>query len=186
MLALLVVTGLAGTVNNSALSSRERKQAVMVLKDSRVKLMTATEGLSEKQLHYRPAKEQPSINDLLQQHLAQEQETWSALKEAMQQPINPEKRNEHAAPGPLPDIAPRTGIKARVSSPGAFRASFRLARQRGIKYVRTSTEDFKNHFIPTHAGWVSGYDYVLLAASRSEELVKEITRLSSLPSFPRH
>jgi hypothetical protein len=50
LLTLLVITGLAGTINDLSLSKTERKTAISLMKDTKAEVMKSVKGLSEAQL----------------------------------------------------------------------------------------------------------------------------------------
>jgi len=192
LLALLVMTGLAGTVNDNSLSQQEKKQAIAGLKSSRTELVKTVAGLSPRQLHYKP-KGKPSVQELLSLQLQLEEQTWFTLKQLMSQPVKPETRIELAKtvrPLPLKEVAminlaKAPAVQANGADQQALLDRFKLVRQNGIKYVKSSTEDFKNRFIHTEGGLVNSYNYVLLAAEQSRQLTQAIAATTRLPTFPR-
>lgn len=186
------MTGLAGTVNDNSLSQQEKKQAIAGLKSSRTELVKTVAGLSPRQLQYKP-KGKPSIQELLSLQLQLEEQTWATLKQLMSQPVKPETRIELAKtvhPLPLKEVAMINLAKApamQVTSHDGQEVldRFKLLRQNGIKYVKSSTEDFKNRFVHTNGGLVNSYNYVLLAAEQSRQLTQAIAATTQLPKFPR-
>ena len=58
LLTLLVTTGLAGTLNNSSLSQKERKQAINLIKSSRKEVLNSMGGLSSRQLKFKPSSKE--------------------------------------------------------------------------------------------------------------------------------
>ena len=55
LLTLLVITGLAGTINDNSLSKTERKTAIGLMKDTKADVLKSVKGLSEAQLNFKAA-----------------------------------------------------------------------------------------------------------------------------------
>ena len=55
LLTLLVITGLAGTLSNTALTEKERKFVVHNLKDTKSEVQKSIKGLSDAQLNFKTA-----------------------------------------------------------------------------------------------------------------------------------
>jgi hypothetical protein len=58
-------------------------------------------------------------------------------------------------------------------------------RDHHIKYIRTSTEDLRNHVVKTAAGWIDCYQYYLLIADRSSYFADLINKIKASPRFPK-
>src|SRR5690349_1743282 len=94
LLTLLVITGLAGTINDSSISSKERKFAVNLMKDTKTEVLASFKNLSEQQLNFRAAEDKWSVKDCIYHIAASEKALWSMLEAAMKGAANPEKRAE--------------------------------------------------------------------------------------------
>src|SRR5258706_9156197 len=92
LLTLLVITGLAGTLNNSSLSPKERKQAINLIKNSRKEVLTSIEGLSPRQLKYKPSANGLSIAELIMTLAVKEKKFSEQIQSSMAQPANSENR----------------------------------------------------------------------------------------------
>jgi hypothetical protein len=56
LLALLVITGLAGTITSTSITSKERKLIVSNLKDTKNDVLKSIKGLSKSQLNFKPSE----------------------------------------------------------------------------------------------------------------------------------
>jgi hypothetical protein len=54
-----------------------------------------------------------------------------------------------------------------------------------IKYLRTSTEDLRNHVVKASAGWIDCYQYYLLMADQNSHFSAIINKIKSSPRFPK-
>jgi hypothetical protein len=191
LLSLLVITGFAGTVNNTALTKENRKLAVEHLKDSKFELQKITKGLSESQLNFKPTAGAPSIRDLFYQLLATESYYWDLLDRTMKGP--PEKpsglafSDEDLLPGGAiakADICfhPREQSWKNIS---AAQSAFKQTRAQYLKYVKTTTEDLRNQIINLPFGEVDSYQFILFVSTHSDKHLQEIHAVMADPSFPK-
>ncbi|MEI9810342.1 MAG: hypothetical protein WDO16_22090 [Bacteroidota bacterium] len=158
LLALLVVTGLAGTLNNSSLSQKERKQAITLIKSSKAEILNSINSLSAKQISYKPSRNEPSIGELIMNMVALEKKCSEEIKTLMDQPSNSENRLKIAVTDQQLLAYDnyslcKTGITAETKSmwkdPSEALKKFSAMRNSHIRYIRTSTEDLRNHVILT-------------------------------------
>ena len=123
-----------------------------------------------------------------------EQSCSAEIKTIMDQPSNSEQRLKIA----LTDdqlLANNNYALYNTGSPAVTKISWKdpvealkkfiVLRNNFIKYIRTSTEDLRNHVAPTPAGWIDCYQYFLLLADRSSYFAEKINEIRSLPSFPK-
>lgn len=194
LLTLLVITGLAGTLNNSSLSQKERKQAIALIKNSRAEILSSINGLSAEQMNYRPSPGKTSIGELIMNMVALEKKCSDEIKASMEKPSNSENRlkitltddqllanNTYTfCQAPIPGE-----IKTEWKDPAEALRKFTAMRNVHIKYIRTSTEDLRNHVVSTPAGWIDCYQYYLLLADRSNYVAAEINKIRAQSSFPK-
>lgn len=197
LITLLVVTGLAGTMNNTSVSPQERKYAITALKDSKAELLSATEGLTLRQLNHRSASAQFSIKHYLIQIEETEKKLWETISNAMKQPANPEKRADIklsdaallklAEEGSIGSLSANTFKQANTPLKTAEEAktSFKTMRNEHIKYMKSSTEDLRNHVVLTPAGWLDCYQFILLISATTNHTVHLIDDLKAHPDFPK-
>jgi hypothetical protein len=198
LLTLLVVTGLAGTLNNSSLSQKERKFAATILKESKNRLSDHIKGLSNNQLNYKLGSDQKSIKKYIVQIAWNEKKLWENIASIMKQPADPEKR---AAINVTDDQLIQMTERGDFSSYGAaiFKqanipwrtvneamVNFKSLRTEHMRYIKTSTEDLRNHVIYTPAGWIDCYQYILMMAAQSDRYIRQIDQIKAYRNFPKH
>jgi hypothetical protein len=196
LLTLLVITGFAGTLNDSSLTKQERKFAVDQLKDTKIDLLKSIRGLSEKQLNFKPSADRWSIKDCFY-HLTQaEAGFWKMLETSMNEPAIPEKRSEVKIsdedllkgisdpttkdPEPFPLAKP--GWKSMDEVMTAFKSS----RSQQLKYAKTTTEDLRNHFIQLPFGWVDCYQFIIFISGHCNRHTQQINEIIADPGFPKN
>jgi hypothetical protein len=193
LLALLVVTGLAGTLNNSSLSQKERKQAISLIKGSRAEIFNSVNGLSANQINYKSSPQELSIGELVMKMVTLEKKCSEEIKAYMNQPSNSENRLKIAVTDDqlltndnysLCKDATAANTKYPWKDAEEALKKFSIMRNNHIKYIRTSTEDLRNHVVSTPAGWIDCYQYYLLLADRSSYFAERINNIKKSPSFP--
>ena len=196
LLTLLVITGLAGKINDTTLTKQERKQAVNEYKDSRTDLLNAVKGLSENQLNFKSAPEKWSVKECVYHITLAEEGLWKLLEENMAKPANPEARSEVKTT----DAEVMTGVVNRTQkfqAPENFQPKsapwnsmdqavnhFKEIRGQHLKYVRTTTEDLRNHVIELPFGKMDAYQYLLFLVGHSRRHTAQILEIKSSPGFP--
>lgn len=196
LLALLVITGLAGTITSTSITSKERKFAANHLKDTKSDVLRSLTALSNVQLEFRPAPDKWSIKECSYHIAIQEKKLWQILQAAMKHPANPEKRSEikltdeqvvkMVEVAPLKPMNPqsiqRKGNPYEILDEAL--ESFKTIRADHIKYVKNTTEDLRNHVIQMSFGWIDCYQLCLYMSARSNHYIQQIEDIKKDPDFP--
>jgi hypothetical protein len=193
LLTLLVITGFAGTLNTTSLTKKERKIVVAQLKDSKADVLKSIRGLSDKQLNFKPSAGQWSIREHIYHLALAESGFWDMLEASMKKPATPEKR-------PGIRIADETLVEAMVTDHGCaaqFEPAkakwksvnqavtvFKSSRSEHLKYVKTTTEDLRNHFIHLPSGVIDCYQFILFVSRHNEGHFQKIGEIMANPHFP--
>jgi SpoVK/Ycf46/Vps4 family AAA+-type ATPase len=196
LLTLLVITGLAGTVNNNTLSKEERKYAAALMKDTYKEAVKSAKGLSEAQLNFKTAPDRWSVKECIYHIAVTEKGLWGMFEGAMKAAANPEKRSEikvtdeqfvkmiqdrekkAQAPEPFkPENIKYTSIAEAL-------ADFKSNRMAHIQYIKTSTEDMRNHVVQMPFGWIDCYQLYLLLGAHSNRHTQQINEVKASAGFP--
>jgi DinB superfamily len=196
LITLLVITGLAGTINDNTLSKKDRKFGISILKDTREDAINTTKGLSETQLNYKTAPERWSVKECMYHIAGAEKLLWTMFEGAMKAPANPEKRSEIKVTDEqvVKMIEDRT-VKAQAPEPiqpkntgfttlEAALEDFKKNRGEHIKYLKNSTEDLRNHAIQMPFGYIDGYQFMLFMAAHSNRHTQQMNEVKANPGFP--
>jgi DinB family protein len=196
LLALLVITGLAGTVTSTSITSKERKFAATHLKDTKVDVLRSIKGLSNAQLDFRTELCRWSIRECVYQIAVSERTLWQLLQNTMKQPANPEKRSDiKMSDDQIINATEDRTNKFNTSQDLDQRnipyknldqalESFKSIRAEHIKYMKTTTEDLRNHLTQLPVGWVDCYQICLFMSAHSNRLMQQIEELKAAPNFP--
>ncbi len=194
LLTLLVTTGLAGTLSDTSLSQKERRQAINLIRNSRNEVLKNVEGLSLRQIKYKPTPDEFSIGEILMIMTSEEKNCNEQIKAVMSQPANSEDRLKIALTDAqllandnytICKMQVCTNNNTLPKNPADAIKKFMALRDDQIKYIRTSTEDLRNHVIKSSSGWIDCYQYHLLLADRSHYFAEMVNKIRSAPGFPK-
>lgn len=192
LLTMLVTTGLAGTIKNTSLTSEERKSLINDLKETRVEFVRSVKNLSDAQLDFRPGLQSWSIRDCIHYIASSEKEMWARLDAVMKEPAATEKLSAMRMADE--DVTAMVGypvykrglpITPNWKSTSAALSSFREIRTDHIKYVKSTTEDLRNHPVDVSFGTIDAYQYMLYMAAHCEHYIQQINNIKNHPDFPR-
>lgn len=197
LLTMLVITGLAGTIRDTSLTKQERKSVITDLKETRSELFKSIKGLSEAQLNFKPAPDRWSIKECVYHISLAEKKLGAQLEAALKDPATPEKRaevkvsddelvamvrdREHKAQA-AEMLRPE---KAEWLTMNDALLDFKAERANRIKYAKSTTEDFRDHFIQMPFGWIDAYQFMLLISAHSGRHTQQIHEIKNDPHFPR-
>jgi hypothetical protein len=196
LLTLLVVTGLAGTINDTSISKKERKSGVGLMKDTRDDAINATKGLSDAQANFKAAPEKWSVKECMYHIAGAEKFLWTLFESTMKAPANPEKRSEikvtdeqvvkmiedrtNKAQAPEPVQPKNTGFNSLTEAVEGFKNS----RGDHIKYLKNSTEDLRNHVVQMPFGYIDSYQFLLFMAAHSNRHTQQMNEVKANSGFP--
>lgn len=197
LLLLLVATGLASQVATTTLTNEERRFAVDHLKESKEALLKSVKGHSPAQLAFKPAADKWSIQECVAHIALSEDGLWALTTNTLQQPANPEKRTDVKTTDTdlIKMISSRDQkaqaaealqpAKAQWQTTESALKHFKDQRQKTIKYLKTSTEDFRNRVAQLPFGALDAYQLLLLISSHTARHTAQINEVKSHPDFPK-
>jgi hypothetical protein len=196
LLALLVITGLAGTVTPTSITAKDRKFAASSLKETKSEVLKSVSGLSEAQLNFKTSRDRCSIKQCTYRIAAAEKNMWQLLELLMKQPANPEKRldikmtdaelinmmeDRRIKLTPTEILEPK---KTPYKTMEEALERFKVERTEHIKYIKNTTEDLRNHLTKMPFGWVDCYQLCLVMSAHSNRLMQQIEETKTYSKFP--
>lgn len=198
LLTLLVITGLAGTLKDTSLSHKERKSAMSLMKDTKVAALKSVKGLSKAQLNFKAAPDRWSVKECMYHIAISEKNLWDMLEASMKGAANPEKRSDiKMTDEQIIKMMEDRSFKVKTAEPfepkntpyktldDAVNA-FKSRRADHIKYIKTTTEDLRNHVVQMPFGSLDCYQLCLMMASHSNRHTQQIEEVKADPKFPKH
>ena len=197
LLTLLVITGMAGTLNDASIGSKERKFAVQHLKETKANLLKSVKGLSEAQLNFKPAADRWSVKECFYHIILAENGLWGMFEATMKNPSTPEKRSEiKVSDEDIVKMISNRSQKAKAAEPmlpgkatwqnmTEAMAAFKASRGEHLKYVKNTTEDLRNHVFQLPFGSIDGYQFLLFMSAHSDRHTQQINEVKADPNFPK-
>lgn len=197
LLLLLVLTGLAGRLFTTTITSQERRFLIDHLKESKTMFAKTVKGLSEEQLNFKASPDKWSIKDCMQHITLAENGLWNLADATLKQPANPEKRAEIK----ISDEALAKMVMNReqkVQAPEFLKPeqakwktaneilnAFKEKRGELIKYAKTTTEDMRNHVAQMPFGYIDAYQLIVLISAHTRRHTMQIEEVKANPAFPK-
>jgi hypothetical protein len=182
----------------SALTEKERAEAVKYFEDTRQSFLDSVKGLSEAQWKYKAGPDRWSIAEVAE-HIAISEETLSGMVTGMlmQSPAAPEKKE--AAKGKEDLIRSSiTNRSVRVQAPEMLKPTnrwatqeelvkaFNASRDKTIKYIKETQDDLRSHFRP-HPIFkdLDGYQWLILISGHSARHTAQINEVKEDQGYPK-
>ncbi len=197
LLTLLVITGLAGTLKDSTISQKERKSAINLMKDTKADVFKSIKGLSDAQIDFKQASDRWSVKECVYHIAIAEKNLWDMLEASMKTAANPEKRSDikvtdeqlikmmedrsnkvKTAPPFEPQNTPYKSLNEALND-------FKERRADHIKYLKSTTEDLRNHVVQMPFGSIDCYMLSLMIASHSNRHTQQLNEVKADPNFPK-
>ena len=197
LLLLLVITGLGSQVSNTTLSSKERHFLIKNLKETKTTFLGNIKGLTQEQLTFKPAPDKWSVKECIEHLSLAEKGLWNWAEGVLKQQASPERRKEIKVTDEqiLAGVADRTK-KAQAAEnlqPQSAKwkttkdavEDFKKNRSSLIKYVKTTTEDMRNHTTESPAGVIDTYQVLLLISAHTSRHTQQIQEIKASPGYPK-
>lgn len=197
LLTLLVISGLAGTLKSTSISKKERKYGTSLMKDTKNDFIKSVKGLTDAQLDFKAAPDKWSVKECAYHIAGAEKFLWNLLEGTMKAPANPEKRSEikvtdeqfvkmiedrsMKAQAPEPIQPKNTGYKSLDEALDDFKKN----RTEHIQYLKTTTEDLRNHVVQLPFGYIDCYQLCLMIAAHSNRHTQQLKEVMANASFPK-
>ena len=197
LLLFIVISGLAGTPTDDALSKKERKFSADLMKDTKADLQNAIKGLNQTQLDYKASPDKWSVKECVYHIAISEKNLWTMLEKSIKEPATPEKKKDLKVTDEQvvkmigdrtnkvktsPAFEPQnSGYKTLEEAMNDFKAS-RLAH---IKYIKATSEDLRNHFVQMPFGLIDCYQLSLMIASHTNRHTQQLSEVKAEAGFPR-
>jgi hypothetical protein len=197
LLLFIVFSGLAGTPTDDALSKKERKFAADHMKSTKAALQDAIKGLSETQLDFKPAADQWSVKECVFHIAVSEKNLWAMLEKSMKEPASPEKKKDlkvtdeqvikmiESRDNKVKTFSPFEPQNTGYKSIDEAMSDFKTNRTAHIKYIKATSEDLRNHFVPMPFGLIDCYQLCLMISSHTTRHTKQLNEVKASAGFPK-
>ncbi|MGC4037228.1 MAG: DinB family protein [Chitinophagaceae bacterium] len=196
LLALLVITGLAGRISGS-ITGKERRIAVSLMKSTRTEVLQSLNGINNTQLNFKTASDKWSAKECMYHIAAAENNLWQLLQSSLKAPANPEQRSAvkmtdeeviRLAEDRNQKLKTTAALEPQHTSYKSVSAAiddFKRKRQEHIDYLKSTTEDLRDHIVLTPFGWMDCYQLCLMIASHSNRHMQQINETKEEASLSK-
>ncbi|MEL6811668.1 MAG: DinB family protein [Bacteroidota bacterium] len=178
------------------ITKEERTAAVKELNATKNHLNSALLGLSEGQLNFKSGPNTWSIAECVEHMVISEENIFGMLQGALQTPADPSKRDEVVMTDKnLMALIIDRSNKVKTSKPfeptgqyGTHRETyeaFKEKRAHTIQFVKTTTEDLRNHYTQLPFGTIDGYQVLIFMSGHTERHIRQIEEVKNHPDFPK-
>ncbi|MCZ6694651.1 MAG: DinB family protein [Bacteroidetes bacterium] len=198
LLVICQVMFLTSIVSNAQneLTKIERKKAIDHLKSSQTDLLRTVKGLSEDQLNFKSSEESWSIAECMEHLAISETALFGLAQQSLQEEADPSKRSglpfsDDQVLALITDRSQKVKTQAPFEPKGNFGSyqgsvdEFKTKRKSNIKYVKSTTDDLRNHYFEFPFGLVDSYQVVLFMSGHSVRHTKQIKEIMAQESFPK-
>lgn len=181
---------------DTTLSDVERKYAINLLQDTRNDLLKKIKGLTTEQLNFKAGASSWSVAECVEHIAISENHIFGLAQMGLKEPADPSKRSEvkMADEEIVKMVADRTTkIKTKEafepsrkfgSYEGAL-AEFKSKRDNSIDFIRTTSDDLRNHYNDFPFGKIDTYQTILFMAAHSRRHTDQIEEVMKNPKFPK-
>lgn len=185
----------AAAVAQTSISSEERKAAINHLKQTQKELLSLVDGLSENQVNFKPVEGAWSIAECVEHLAISEQNLIAMVQMGVKEEADPTKRSEIAMSDEqlLGLITSRDQkVKTRkefepTNSFGDFKSTlntFKNRRNANLKFVKTTKDDLRNHYLQFPFGLIDTYQGILFMSGHTKRHTDQIREILESDNFP--
>lgn len=182
--------------NAASLTDAERKYASNLLQETREHLLKKVGDLTEKQLNFKADAASWSIAECVEHIAISENNLFGFSQMALKEPADPSKRNEvkmsdEAIVKMITDRSAKVKTQEAFEPTGKFGSyeatlnAFKTKRDNNINYIKTTSDDLRNHYNDFPFGKVDAYQTILFMAGHTKRHTEQIEDIMKNVNFPK-
>jgi len=196
LLLVLALVTMSFDVPAPRLTDAERDYAAKFLQETKDDILKKVRGLTSEQLNFKSAENSWSVAEVVEHLAISENNLFGFAQSAVQQPADPSLRKDvkMTDEGIIAMITDRTHkVKTQEAFEpknkfGSFEASlkeFKTKRDDHIKFIKTTSDDLRNHYNDFPFGKIDTYQTILFMAAHSKRHTEQIVEVMNNPGFPK-
>lgn len=187
LLTMLVLTGLAGRLHTTILTTKERHTLASELKSSKNDFLKSVEGLSAKQFNFKATKKDLSIKQCIYKLVSVESDLWTSAKVSLKQENSSLQKtiSNDDALASFAEQKPFQCNELKFKNSKEALKLYKNERSEMLKYVQTSTENIRAHIAKTCFGNFDAYQLMLMNTVYAKYYTQQIEEIKSHPNFPK-
>ena len=180
----------------AGLTEAERDYASKYLQETRDDLLKKVKGLTDEQLNFKATPDSWSIAECVEHIAISEGNLFAFAEQGLQQPPDSSLRKDVKMndDGIIKMITDRTHkVKTQeafepTNKFGSFEATlkeFKAKRDDHIKFIKTTSQDLRNHYNDFPFGKIDTYQTILFIAAHSRRHTEQVIEVMNNPAFPK-
>lgn len=178
------------------LTDAERKYAAQFLQETKKDLLRKVEGLTAEQVNFKPDADTWSVAECVEHIAISENNLFGFAQMSLQQPADASKRSEvkmtdEAVVKMITDRSAKIKTKEAFEPEGKFGDyqgslnEFKTKRDGNITYIKTTSDDLRNHYNDFPFGKLDAYQTILFMAGHTRRHTDQVEELMKHPKFPK-
>jgi len=178
------------------LTNAERKYATQLLQETKDDLLKKVKGLTSEQLNFKPDPNSWSVAECVEHIALSENNIFGFAQMSLKEPADASKRSEikmtdDAVVKMITDRSTKVKTKEAFEPSGKFGSyeatldEFKTKRDNNIDYVKTTSDDLRNHYNDFPFGKVDAYQTILFMAGHTKRHTAQIDEVMKNPAFPK-
>ncbi|HMG09347.1 MAG TPA: DinB family protein [Mucilaginibacter sp.] len=182
--------------SDSSLTDEERRYAFNLLKETKEDLLKKVKDLTPKQLNFKADEGSWSVAECVEHIAISENNIFGFAQTGLKGPADPSKRNEvkmtdEAVVRMISDRTNKVKTQEAFEPTGKFGSfeatisEFVTRRESNIDYMKTTSDDLRNHYNDFPFGKIDTYQTILFMAAHSKRHTDQIKEVMNNPKFPK-
>jgi hypothetical protein len=167
------------------------------MKDTRTDVLKCIKGLTDAQLNFKASPDRWSIKECMYHIAVTEEKLWGMMAMNMKAPANPEKRAEiKVSDDDLVKMIEDRSAKVKTMEPfepknAPYKSmdeavtAYKNMRAEHIKYMKSTTEDMRNHVTQMPFGSIDAYQFCLFIAAHNNRHMQQMQEVKADPKYPK-
>jgi uncharacterized damage-inducible protein DinB len=192
----VAVVAMSFNRQETSLTEAERQYAADILMDTRDDLLRKIKGLTEEQINFKADATSWSVAECVEHIAISENNIFGFVQMGLKEPADPAKRvevklSDDAVVKMIADRSNKVKTNEAFEPTGKFGSfdgslsEFKTKRDNNVNYVKTTSDDLRNHYNDFPFGKIDTYQTILFMAAHSRRHTAQIEEILNNPGFPK-
>jgi hypothetical protein len=192
----LAVVSMSFNRPDTSLTDAERKYALNLLQDTENNVLKKVKGLTTEQLNFKADPSSWSVAECVEHIAISENNIFGFAQMGLKEPADPSKRSEIKMTDEdivkmITDRSNKRKTQEAFEPTGKFGSfdatlsEFKTKRDNNINYIRTTSDDLRNHYNDFPFGKLDTYQTIIFMAGHSKRHTDQIDEVMKNPNFPK-
>jgi hypothetical protein len=193
---IIALIAMSFTNLDATLTEAERNYAAKLLEETKDNVLKKVKGLSATQLNYKASPESWSVAECVEHIAISENNLFGFCQMSLKEAADPSKRSEvKMSDDAIVKMITDRSSKIKTSEAfvpsgkfGSFEGSlkeFKEKREGNINYIKTTSDDLRNHYNDFPFGKLDAYQTIVFMAAHSKRHTDQIDEVMANPNFPK-